>query len=145
MDPKTAVLALQILDRAWKALEAARERSQTSKDTVLKDNVSKLYDEFLALKSIIVRLTEENQQLREAQSEKLSKPIIRQVGESNYYFLGEQGPYCQRCYDADGKLVNLAPRVSYAGGPGRKCEVCGKVFHEEHKARQIQIRPIRGY
>lgn len=140
MELSTVGTALEIVNKAWKALEAVRERVQTSKDTALKSDVSKLYDEFLSLKSIIVRLGDENAALRRAQIETPPKPTIRQVGETNYYFVGEQGPYCQKCYDGQGKLVNLAPRVNYAGGPGRKCEVCGTVFHEENKAPRAQIR-----
>ena len=56
----TVGTALEIVSKAWKVLEAVRERAQTSKDAVLKDNISKLYDEFFALKSIILRLTDEN-------------------------------------------------------------------------------------
>jgi hypothetical protein len=57
MELTTVGAALEIVNKAWKALEAVRERAQTSKDAVLKDNISNLYDDVLALKAIIVRLT----------------------------------------------------------------------------------------
>lgn len=116
-----------------------RERATTSNDAALKGNISTLYDEFLALKEIIGRITEENAELRRtlaAQAEKPPKPEIRQVGETNYYFVGDQGPFCQPCYDGNGKLVNLMPRQHYAGGYGRKCQVCEKVFFESHESLQ---------
>jgi hypothetical protein len=68
-------------------------------------------------------------------------PEIKQVGLTNYYFLGEKGPFCQPCYDVNRKLIPLAPRDRYAGGMGRKCEVCNKVFFENHEGMQDQIEP----
>lgn len=80
---------------------------------------------------MVVRLTEENAALRRAQVEWPARPEIRQVAEVNYYFLGEEGPFCQPCYDRTGKLVNLTPRQKFAGGTGRKCLVCTHLFVEE--------------
>ena len=139
----TAAAAVQILSSAWKAVEAVRERAQASKDNALKAEVGRLMDEFNSLRSIVTRLTEENEELRRSQIDKPVKPEIRQVGEVNYYFVGEAGPYCQKCYDKDGKLVALGPRLeNYTGGPGRKCHICGTVFHEQHRGpRRAQIKP----
>lgn len=131
MEISTVGAALEIVSKAWKGLEAVRERAQASKDTVLKDGVSGLYDQFIALKSIIIRLTDENEALRRAQAEKPQWPEIRQTGDANHYFVGDVGPYCQPCYDLQGKLMTLSPRQRYAGGMGRKCEVCKAVFIEE--------------
>jgi len=139
---ETAAAALEILSGAWKALERVRERAQTTIDIELKASIGKLYDDFNALRSIVVRLTDENAELLQSITE--AKPEIRQVGEVNYYYyLGETGPYCQKCYDKDGKLVALGPRLeNYAGGPGRKCQICGTVFHEQHAGpRRAQIKP----
>jgi hypothetical protein len=147
MELTTVGAALEIVNKAWKALEAIRERAQTSKDSVLKDNISNLYDDVLALKAIIVRLTEENADLRRSiaeGAEKPPKPEIRQVGAVNYYFVGEEGPYCQPCYDDKGKLVNLTPQQRYSGGTGRKCEVCKNLFIEGAGPTpkvQMQIKP----
>ena len=142
MEPiSVATAALGIAEKAWKALEAVRERAQASKDVELKARIGDLYDDFLALRSVIVRLTDENADLRRSETE--AKPEIRQVGEVNYYFVGESGPFCQKCYDKDGKLTMLGPRLEgYTGGPGRKCQLCGTVFHEQHKAPpRMQIKP----
>ncbi len=130
MDPKTAVFALQVLDRAWSALEAARERAQASKDAVLKGHISSLYDEFLALKSAIVRISDENAALRQSQVQGLEKPEIRQVGRVNYYYIGNAGPYCQKCYDLDRQLRLLTAQQRFAGGTGRNCQICKTVFIE---------------
>lgn len=132
MEPTSVATALEIVGKAWKALEAVRERAQTSKDADLKSRIGELYDDFLALRSIIVRLTDENSELRQGQIE---NPQISQVGSTNYYFVGEKGPYCQKCYDTQGKLVSLTAQAIYFHGRGRKCEVCGKVFIEGPKSQ----------
>lgn len=150
MELTTVATAVDLIGKASKALDALRERAKTSKDAALKENISKFYDDFLDLKAIILRLTEENANLRRtlaAQAEKSPKPEIRQVGETNYYFVGDQGPYCQPCYDDKGKLVNLMPPQRYAGGTGRQCRVCKNVFFEVNEPQprmQMRIKPYTG-
>ncbi len=56
----TAVAAAQIISKATTALNAARERAKGSKDTDLKIHINTLYDEFLNLKELLIRLTDEN-------------------------------------------------------------------------------------
>ena len=146
MELSTVGAALEIVARVSKGLELIRERIKASKDAALKEAIGNLYDEFLNLRAMIVRLTEQNAELRTklaAQAEKPPKPQIRQVGETNYYFVGEDGPFCQPCYDLQGKLMRLMPLQDYAGGPGRKCEVCDKVFFESRRPAG-QIRMYRG-
>lgn len=147
MDLSTVKTALDLLGNASRGLESVRERAKTSNDAALKESISKLYDDFLDLKAIIVRLTEENAELREQVSqgaEKPRKPEIRQFGDVNYYFVGEEGPYCQPCFDRDNKLVPLTPKQHFAAGNGRKCLLCEKVFlevFEPPRRRQVDIYP----
>jgi hypothetical protein len=148
MELTTVGVALDLITKASKALEAVRERAKTSKDVALKENISNLYDEFLDLKAMVLRLTEENFELRRViaeQAEKPPKPEIRQVGEANYYYVGDQGPYCQPCYDDKGKLVNLMPQQHYGGGIGRECRVCQNLFIEVRERQQrVQVKPYLG-
>jgi hypothetical protein len=133
MELSTVGIALDLITKASKGLDAVRERAKTASDVGLKENISKLYDDFLDLKAIVLRLTEENLQLRQAiaaQADKPPTPEAREVGSTVYYFLGDQGPYCQRCYDQNDKLVRVTARQKYVGGWGRKCEVCDTVFYE---------------
>ena len=142
----TAAAALQILNGTSTALQNMRERVLASKDNALKEGFGKLLDDFNSLRTVVLQLTEENAALRLAQVETPPKPEIRQVGETNYYYVGEQGPYCQKCYDTKEKLVKLSARLKFTGGPGRKCEVCGTAFFEEHKVRQrVQVPPFSDY
>ena len=133
---------MDLIGKASKALEMRRERAKTSKDAELKENISKFYDDFLDWKAVILRLTEENAELRRtiaAHAQEPPKPEIRQVGETNYYFVGDQGPYCQPCFDDKRKLINLTPRQRYGGGTGRQCRVCRQVFIEVPEPQ----RPVR--
>src|SRR5713226_5120364 len=122
----TAVAAAQIISKATTALNAARERAKGSKDTDLKIHINTLYDEFLNLKELLIRLTDENSEQRHkiAELEKpVAKPELRQVGTANYYFVGDVGPYCQACYDVspERRLVRLTQQQAYNGGIRRQC------------------------
>jgi hypothetical protein len=132
-----ATTATQLLANAMTALNAARERAKVSQDTDLKVHINTLYDELLSLKEILMRLTDENKELRhkiEGQARvgaKSSRPELRQVGGANFYFDGEKGPYCQPCYDVKEKLVALTPAQDWNGGVRRQCLVCNKSFYEK--------------
>jgi hypothetical protein len=142
----SANAAIQILASAMKALNAAREHSKASKDTDLKADINTLYDELLALKEAVIRVTDENAQLRRAlaqQAEKPPEPEPRQVGNVNYYFVGDKGPYCQPCYDVNHRLALLAPQVEYTGGRGRKCEACKTIFFETGRSQaRLEVRRV---
>jgi len=129
----TVAAATAILANAMKALDSLREQAKGSKDVALKENISNLYDSLLDLKAAVIRVEEENSELRRTIAERAEKPPEpepRQVGSAIYYFVGEKGPYCQPCYDVNHRLALLAPQVEYAGGRGRKCEACKAVFFE---------------
>ena len=72
------------------------------------------------------------------------EPEIWQVGTTNYYYVGGKGPYCQPCYDLNHKLITLMPGQDYAGGFGRKCEVCNKVFMEGPRKMPLRQTQVRG-
>jgi len=130
-----ATAASQILSTSISALKEVRERAQRSKDNDLKERISAIYDSLLSLKDALLRLTQENAELRqriaELETAKVSQPELRQVGACNFYFVGEKGPYCQACYDGKGKLTALSPQEHWNGGIRRQCVLCQKYFYEK--------------
>jgi hypothetical protein len=130
-----ASLSLQLLAKTTEALNALRERAQRTKDIDIKDQINTLYDNVLALKEVVSRLLDENKDLQRqlvSQQHPPEKPKIRQVGETNYYFVGEEGPYCQPCFDVNaGRLVALSPqKTTSQGGLKRQCPACHQTFYE---------------
>lgn len=143
-DPvSVANLALSLLVKTTQALNALRERSQSSKDNDIKDQINTMYDNVLQLKEVILRLLDENRalerQLEQQQLARVQVPKIKQVGETNYYYQGDEGPFCQPCYVGKGKLVTLLPPENWNGGVRRECTVCGEFFYEKRMDRS----PIR--
>jgi hypothetical protein len=146
-DPISIVnLALSIASKTTDALNALRERAQRSKDVDIKDQINTLYDNVLQLKEVISRLSDENRELRhklEHQQHPTEEPTIRQVGETNYYYKGDEGPFCQPCYDGDPKakkLVALSPQQTTEWGSVRRsCPVCNKTFYD----KQVNQPPLR--
>ncbi len=74
-----------------------------------------LYRKIVELEGEIIELTGENHALvgRVRELEQALKTKESLVFLNNVYWLEDEetkdGPYCQRCYDADGKLVRLQP------------------------------------
>jgi hypothetical protein len=151
-DPvSVATLALSFLVKTTEALNALRERSQRSKDIDIKDQINTMYDNVLRLKEVILRLLDENRELErqlEQRQHPPEAPKLKQVGETSYYFKGDEGPFCQPCYDDKGKLVALSPQQQSQGGTVfRTCRVCNNIFYEQVKNEPPQqITPrIRRY
>lgn len=140
-------IAAQVLSNTLAVLKTVREQAKESKDATLKSHISDLYDSVLSLKEAVMIVTDENDELKRqiAELQKRSEkpaPEIRQVGAVHYYFVGEEGPYCQPCYDVDpkkGRLVRLSPPEPWSGGQRRHCLVCNAIF-QETKGPAPQVR-----
>jgi hypothetical protein len=124
-----AAAATTILANATKALNAARERAQVSKDAKLKEIINTLYDEMLALREAVLRVTEENENLRSAK--RAIEPELRRAGAVSHYYQGDEGPFCQPCFLRIGKLVMLNEREDWNDGIRRFCPVCREYFYEK--------------
>jgi hypothetical protein len=143
----TVAAATTILANAMKALSSLREQAKGSKDAALKDNISKLYDSLLDLKEALIRVSEENSELRRIITEQASgagKPEIRPVGAVNYYFVGDKGPYCQPCYDGKQKLVALTPAQESNNGIWRRCVLCQQYFWEKPENLSTAFGTVSG-
>jgi DNA repair exonuclease SbcCD ATPase subunit len=145
-DPLTITgTAIGILKNTTDALSALRERAQRSKDTDIKEQINALYNNVLSLNEVISRLLDENKALRrqlELQQHPPEAPKIRQVGETNYYFKGDEGPFCQPCYDTKNRLVILSPQQHRRSGSTRRdCPVCHQTFYEKKEHQQVRLTP----
>jgi hypothetical protein len=90
-----AGFALSLAKTAGEQLNKLRERAQVSKDLEVKKHVSNLYDTVLELKEALSHLVDEKKELTlklEQQAHPPETPKIRQVGETQYHFLEEDGP-----------------------------------------------------
>ncbi len=84
-------------------------------DLIQKLGNVELYRKIVELEGQIIDLTRQNhglsEQVRELQQQLTIKGQIRY--EKQVYWLedgaSKDGPYCQRCYDVQGKLVRLQP------------------------------------
>jgi hypothetical protein len=151
-DPiSVATFALSLIKTAGEQLNKLRERAQATKDLEIKEHVGNLYDTMNAIKEAFSRLVDENKQLkRELEQQQLARvavPKIKQVGETNYYFQGDDGPFCQPCYDGAAKtLVALSPQhcSDWDHAVTRECPVCRRTFYEQRGREQRTIEPYGG-
>jgi RNase P subunit RPR2 len=125
----TAVAASQIISEALKALNAVREHAKTSKDSDLKEHISTLYDNLLSVKEAVLRLTEENTDLKRQIEEKQS---IRRDSLSGLIYKGDDpAPLCPKCYQTQNKSIHLdLPfRNQITGRVSRFCRACGQTYY----------------
>jgi hypothetical protein len=149
-DPLTiASTALGILKQTTEGLSALRERAQRSKDTDIKDQINALYDNVLSLKEVVSRLLDDNAELKrqlvQQQTARAAVPKIKQVGETQYYFQGEEGPFCQVCYDGAAKtLVRVSPQYhsEWDHAVTRECPICRRTFTEQRGREQTHVEPF---
>ena len=115
--------ALELLSNASKALQSVREQAKTSKDAALKENISKLYDDFLDLKEVILRLKEEVDQMKAAQQR---PPLTFRA--PFYYREHDQTPFCQACYEGkEAQAVHLTKNAD----DWWFCPVCRNTYYPD--------------
>jgi hypothetical protein len=140
-------LAVQVLGKTTEGLTALRERAQRTKDIEIKEQISALFDNVLQLKDVVSRLLDQTKELQNKISQQQNpplKPKIMPVGQTNYYYLGDEGPYCQPCYDKTKTLISLLPRkMESLGGAHRDCPVCHSNFYETPN-RVPHVEPFDG-
>jgi hypothetical protein len=110
--------------------------------------ISKLIQEYndLPLKKKILQLEEEIKALQEdnrSLKQRLeNKEGMLPSGPHNYFYKGDVGPYCPKCWQKDGKPVLLPAVEDFAAGLGRQCSVCKGLYVEERARRRTQIKPL---
>jgi hypothetical protein len=96
------------------------------------DNID-LMRQLLQLQNDIMQLTEENRSLRERLDIR-GKLTFRE----NSYWDGNEGPFCSRCADAEGKLIRLH-KPSSMHRP--RCPSCGNVATDPNAAPPKPVAP----
>ncbi|UCH62265.1 MAG: hypothetical protein JSU77_10720 [Fidelibacterota bacterium] len=80
-------------------------------DLIKQGNTAEAQKQILALREAALELQEENAELKEKIGRLEEELKDRLVFEKGVYYLedsgSKEGPYCQRCYDKDTKLVRL--------------------------------------
>src|ERR1035437_5625133 len=99
MSLTAAGAAAKLLNEALDLFRSARDQSKRSKDIDMKETINSLFYVVLDLKQAVLLVTEENNQLRADREKSTEKPKRKPEGEAIYYFLGDEGPFCQPCYD----------------------------------------------
>lgn len=96
----------------------------------------------LEIKREVLQLKEENLRLREKVAGLENERVVRQSvkwREPSYYVANpggsEDGPYCQKCWDADQKLIRQHESTDSIGTT-RHCLQCDSV---------VQVGPVRDY
>ena len=117
-------------------------------DLVKKIGNVDLYRRIVDLEGEIVELSGQNHSLKEqiaALAQKLKLRAQLKFAEGMYWLIdgeNKDGPFCQRCYDADGKLVRLHPRTAdgYDSSSNRvipnaeyyhKCFECDSIYEKD--------------
>ncbi len=103
-----------------------------------------LQSKIIDLQQDYIHITDENEQLKK------EKDLSGKVRfERPYIFLeGDPDPYCQRCYDDEGKTIGLLRRERHSSADwSRQCPKCESSFFEgeniHHPSAQISSSPRR--
>ena len=101
---------------------------KTALELAKKAQSVELQGELLNIKEEYLKLQEENLQLKERNTELERRKAEPVVFKPPSYFVTkpdgtEDGPFCQRCHDADGKLVRTHEFDNMAG-VFRRCDQC---------------------
>jgi len=96
------------------------------KELVSKGMTLEEQQKIIRLKEAQMELQEENMNLKEEIRKLREKASIKEKIEwkAPYYFMGEDGPYCQICYDNSEKLVRLVPDKGHSF-----CQACKSGFN----------------
>lgn len=95
-------------------------------------------EKIIELRQAALDLQEENARLREKLSEAESKLDLqaRLTFDGRAYWLNfdtpqTTGPFCQRCYDVEGKMVRLHDQEAYAGSRVWHCHGCKEQYFRQ--------------
>lgn len=116
--------------------EQGRGQEGQIKLLALRDEVISLKEESLTMREQILSLRTELQDLQEKQT-KQEKLIFREP----FYFMiegdAEEGPFCQRCYDADNNMMRLIHKPNHIGS--HHCPECNTSYGKRKPSKAVTI------
>lgn len=130
MDIQSVSLALASIKTATDIARLFKDSSTTFEKAEAKlklaELISALADAKIQIAEIQQTIIDKDAELREAKEQLVIKENLK--WETPYYWLikdaKKDGPYCQRCYDKDGKLIRLQ---DYGDGSWT-CKVCDSFY-----------------
>jgi hypothetical protein len=126
------------LKAAWEVAKALKTASDAVDDATLKmqtaELMSALADAKIQGAELQALLLEKDAQISELKAQLLVKEKIEYDGQCYWSVGGDQkdGPFCQKCYDTEDKLVRLQDGSSKWEGRTKrwlKCYSCSATYH----------------
>lgn len=109
-------------------------------DLLKKGATFEAQEKIMELRAAALELEEDNIELRKKVKELEGLIEIKEgvIWEPPYYFIEKDGkkdgPFCQNCYDKDGKLIRLQGSGSTAGS--WRCHTCDKTVRDGNYSEQ---------
>jgi len=125
----------------YEAIKVAVQVAEKVKD-------AELHAAMGALRMEGARLAEENAKLRDENRELREKLATRDALEfrENFFWKGQEGPYCPRCYQEHGKASRMTEHRGRYINDYYKCPVCELKLQDPHgtPVEQAPVRRTRG-
>jgi len=125
-------------------LRIIKDKAEKNQDPKFNEAYLDLQLKIMEIQEDYIRITGENDKLKKA-NELTSKVSFKRP----YIFIeGDPEPYCQRCYDDEGKIIRLLRRERHGSADwSRKCPKCESRFYEgdniHHPGAQMPSRARR--
>lgn len=122
--------------------EQGRGQEGQIKLLALRDEVISLKEDSLTMREELFELKNQLHAFREEQTTK-EKLVFREP----FYFLieggAEDGPFCQRCYDANNSMMRLIHKLTYTGS--HHCPECNTSYGERKQSSVAFSVPSHKY
>ena len=129
--PPVISTVVQLISGLVSTANSAADLAKKSSDHALKGAVRKLCDETLDVQIRVLKLDQENRDLKAALAQK--DEIIGPTGPFGYFFYKckPDQPLCPKCYQSQSpNPVYLSPLKSLNGGMRRYCRNCNQRYTE---------------
>jgi len=114
-------------------ISAITKMASGIEDHVVYNQLGDLRIEAYELKVQLLELKEENAMLKQRLTEAGQKEIKK-----NCYYFNDDGPYCTRCYDDEGKRILMHPFDNNSGMVFNRCPKCENLTEDHEYPYEIQ-------